>query len=99
MDAPRCHLAEERPVKDKPLKNRDVSQAPPYSFAAGMGVAPLWGGQTMTDYRERIYAARHAIYATELAQHRENADGRLIDAASIKMAENVVRRADQIAGA
>lgn len=30
--------------------------------------------------RERIYAARHAIYATELAQHRENADGRLIDA-------------------
>lgn len=57
MDAPRCHLAEERPEKDKPLKNRDVSQAPPYSFAAGMGVAPLWGGQTMTDYRERIYAA------------------------------------------
>lgn len=30
--------------------------------------------------RERIYVARHAVYASELSQHRENADGRLMDA-------------------
>ena len=30
--------------------------------------------------RERIYAIRHRVYASELAQHIENADGRLTDA-------------------
>lgn len=29
--------------------------------------------------REQIYAMRHSVYATELGQHHENADGRLTD--------------------
>ena len=48
--------------------------------------------------RERIYAARHAIYATELAQHRENADGRLIDALDTRNEYLCVWQGEGLAG-
>ena len=48
--------------------------------------------------RERIYTIRHQVYARELGQHAENAEGRLTDALDAVNTYLVVKVAGEIAG-
>src|SRR5678809_308792 len=48
--------------------------------------------------RESIYAIRHQVYAQELRQHPENAEGRLTDTLDEINTYLVVKRDDEIAG-
>ena len=55
------------------------------------------GSATAAD-RECIYAIRHAVYASELGQHRENSERRLSDALDADNAYIVARSGEALVG-
>jgi histidinol-phosphate/aromatic aminotransferase/cobyric acid decarboxylase-like protein len=83
-------------VSDGAAARSPLARASDRGAPAGL-LRVVIGSATPAD-RERIYALRHAVYASELGQHRENDQGRLSDALDADNAYIVARSGESVVG-